>query len=70
MADTITAALDGRQVTAHFAFVAMEMDEAGEWSTVDVWEVDERGHALYRLDGSTLRPMEGVWEATDIPRVA
>lgn len=41
MADTITAALDGRQVTAHFAFVAMEMDEAGEWSTVDVWEVDE-----------------------------
>lgn len=68
MTDTITASLDGEQVTAHFAFVAMEMDEAGEWSTVDVWEVD--GCGLYRLGGSTLRPMEGVWEATDIPRVA
>lgn len=69
MTDTITASLDGEQVTAHFAFVAMEMDEAGEWSTVSVWEVDGRGHTMYRLDGSTLRPMEGIWEATDIPRV-
>lgn len=69
MADTISVELDGRQVTAHFAFVAMEMDEAGEWSTVNVWEVDDRGHTMYRLDGSTLRPMEGIWEATDIPRV-
>ena len=44
------------------------MDEAGEWSTVNVWETS--GGGMYRLDGSELRPMEGVWEATDLPRVA
>lgn len=68
MADAITATLDGMQIEAKFAFVAMEMDEAGEWSTVNVWETSDGG--MYRLDGSELRPMEGVWEATDLPRVA
>ena len=68
MADVITATLDGMQVEARFAFVAMEMDEVGEWSTVNVWETGDGG--MYRLDGSELRPMDGVWEATDLPRVA
>lgn len=67
MADAITATLDGIQIEAKFAFVAMEMDEAGEWSTVNVWETGDGG--MYRLDGSELRPMEGVWEAADLPRV-
>lgn len=68
MVDVITAMLDGIQVEAHFAFVAMEMDEAGEWSTINVWETINGG--MYRLDGSELRPMEGAWEATDLPRVS
>ena len=68
MTDVITATLDGMQVEGRFAFVAMEMDEAGEWSTVNVWETGDGG--MYRLDGSELRPMDGVWEATDLPRVA
>lgn len=68
MTDTITAALDSEKITAHFAFVAMELCADGEWRNVDVWEVDGRG--LYRLDGDDLVPMAGTWEATDIPRVA